>query len=90
MAVEIFNARQAAGRRPVLSPTVGAALLAGRHWMHVLCPACLTVVAVDLRVVPRPSDMAVTAILRSLWCQFCAGRNPVPAIVKLSERHSVV
>lgn len=89
LAVDVFNARIAAGRRILFAPTVGAALLSGHHWLHVLCPACRTIGTLDLRVVPRPSETPVTAILPSLRCRTCEGRNPPPSIVRLSPHHSL-
>jgi hypothetical protein len=39
-AIDVWNAELAAGKTPFFSPTIGAALLTGHHWLHVICPAC--------------------------------------------------
>jgi hypothetical protein len=90
LVVGIFNARLAAGRRVLLWPTVGAALAAGHPWLHLRCPGCATTTAVDLRVICRPPDTAIGAILPSLRCRLCEGRNPPPVVIGLSTRHDAL
>lgn len=85
-----FNAKLAAGSRHddlMASPLLRAALISGQHWMHVLCPGCDSVKAIDLRVVPRPPETALIAITAKLRCERCRRQAPAPAIVKLAKRH---
>lgn len=86
-AVLQFNATIAAGRRPLSAPTIEAATLSKHYWMRVFCPGCQTVRDVDLTMVPRPPDMAVTEVARKLSCREpCQGRAPVPRIMALATR----
>lgn len=82
-----FNARLAEGKPLLASPLLRAALVSLQHWMHVHCPGCRTVKAVDLRVVPRPETIALTSIAASLRCQHCRGQAAAPTIVKLTGAH---
>lgn len=65
-----------------------AAIVSKHHWMHVLCPGCQTVKAIDLRVVPRPTNTALTAIAESLRCEACRKQAPPPRIVRLTREHN--
>ena len=39
-SMALWNAALAAGWRTIFYPTVGTALATGKHWLHVVCPAC--------------------------------------------------
>src|SRR5262249_48344098 len=41
--IEAWNARLAAGRRALFSPTISAAIISGYRWLTVYCPGCRTV-----------------------------------------------
>jgi len=50
---------------------VAFASLAARYWFRwVRCPACRTTPAVDLRVLDRHGDVAVTSFMPELWSRF--------------------
>jgi hypothetical protein len=73
---------------PCWTPLLSAALAAEQPWLHVHCPGCNTVRAVDLRVVPRPSDTALTAIAAKLRCQDpCRGQAGAPRIFAVTDAH---
>jgi hypothetical protein len=63
------------GELPLWSPNIGAALLAGTTWLEVLCPACVTIGAVDLRRVDRHPEAAVASLVLGLTCSRC---GPAP------------
>ncbi|ARQ01872.1 hypothetical protein [Pseudorhodoplanes sinuspersici] len=86
--IRLWNAGIAGGdKEPLWSPLLLAALLSHHHWMHVHCPGCNTVKAIDLRVVPRPMTAALTGIAEKLRCERCCGQAEPPRIVTLSTRH---
>jgi len=50
----------------LFSPTIGAAI-AARYWfLWVLCPACRTTQAIELRTLDRHRDAAVTSLIPAL------------------------
>ena len=69
------------------SPLLIAALLSRQHWLHVLCPGCKTIAAVDLTMVRRSEMSAITGIAEKLKCERCRGQAAVPRIVRLSNSH---
>lgn len=86
--VALYNAQLAGGGEVCWTPLLSAALLAGHPWLQVHCPGCDQVKAVDLRIVPRPADTALTAIAEKLRCQDpCRGRAGAPRIVALTAAH---
>ena len=54
---------------PQFTPTIGAALRAGKPFLRILCRACQQVGHVDLRKVVRPSTFPITGIYDALRCQ---------------------
>jgi hypothetical protein len=69
------------------SPLLIAALLSRQHWMHVFCPGCETVAAVDLTMIRRPPTTALTSIAEKLKCERCHRKAAPPRIVKISNSH---
>jgi hypothetical protein len=58
--ITAWNEHQAKRMPMLFSPTIGAAI-AARYWfLWVRCPACRTINAVDLRMLDRHGDAAVT------------------------------
>jgi len=56
-----WDERQAK-RMPMFSPTIGAAITA-RHWyLWVSCPACRSTSSIDVRMLDRHRDAAVTSL----------------------------
>jgi hypothetical protein len=90
--VDEFNSKLATGTRYddlMSSPLLRAAIISKNYWMHVLCPGCDSIKAIDLRVVPRSPDEALVAIAHKLRCQNCDRKAPAPTITKLSKFHDV-
>ena len=69
------------------SPLLIAALLSRQHWMHVHCPGCNTIAAVDLTMIRRPPTTALTTIAEKLKCERCRGQAAPPQIVKITRTH---
>lgn len=68
----------------LFAPTIGAAL-AARHWfLWVYCSACRTTQAIDLRMLDRHPDAAVTSLIPRLSCRSCRPNAPFAQLVRLS------
>jgi len=80
-----WNDRQARRMPMLFSPTIGAAIYARYWYLWVLCPACRTVQAVDLRKIDRHRDAAVTGLVPALSCRSCRPNAPFADLVRLSR-----
>ncbi|NVO12400.1 MAG: hypothetical protein HXX10_00020 [Rhodoplanes sp.] len=78
-----WNAGLASDELPLWSPSLRAALLAGMPFLEVLCPACVTIGAVDLRRVDRHPEAAVASLVFGLTCSRCGPSAPMPRLVGL-------
>jgi hypothetical protein len=79
-----WNDRQAKRMPMLFSPTIGAAI-AARYWfLWVRCPACRTINAIDLRMLDRHRDAAVTSLIPALSCRSCRPNAPFVELVRLS------
>jgi len=78
--VTIWNARRASGRELWFYPTIGAAIVAGRPWLSVMCPACQMIGEVDLRTLGRHPGASIDSLIPALSCRRC---QPHPPFVKL-------
>jgi hypothetical protein len=84
--IAAWNERQTKRMQMLFSPTIGAAI-AARHWfLWVRCPACRTTNAIDLRLLDRHPDAAVTSLLPPLSCRSCRPDAPFAELVKLSPK----
>ena len=82
--VEAWNAELAAERVPLFSPTIDAALLAGRPWLRLYCPGCQQQYDVDLRTIVRPPDYPIMGLRAAMVCEsMCRGQGPVPTLLGL-------
>jgi beta-phosphoglucomutase-like phosphatase (HAD superfamily) len=59
--IAAWNERQWAPM--IFSPTIGAAIRAGYWFLWVRCPACRTINAIDLRMLDRHHDAAVSSLI---------------------------
>jgi hypothetical protein len=72
----------------LFSPTIGA-VISARYWfLWVRCPACRTINAIDLRMLDRHLDAAVTSLIPALSCRSCRPNAPFAELVRLSEQAS--
>lgn len=78
-----WNAELAGGDPPLWSPSIRGALAAGTPWLEVLCPACATIGAVDLRRLDRHPEGAVSALVLGLTCARCGPHAPMPRLLGL-------
>lgn len=83
-AIAIWNAELDAGKTPFFSPTIGAALLTGHHWLHVVCPACSVAAAIDLTMKRRDPALTIAQVLPTLVCRRCQPRPPEPKPLRLA------
>jgi hypothetical protein len=67
--IGVWNERQAKGMPMLFSPTIGAAITAGRWFLWVRYPACRTARSVDLRTLDRHPDAAVSSLIPALSCR---------------------
>jgi len=66
--IAAWNERQAIGAPMIFSPTIGATVRARYWWLSVRCPACRTINAIDLRLLDRHHDAAVSNLIPALSC----------------------
>ena len=76
MIIEAWNARLAAGRRVLFSPTIGAAIAAGYRWLTIYCPGCQTLSDVDLVTLDRHPDASIMSLIPQLSCRTCRPHPP--------------
>jgi hypothetical protein len=80
-----WNERQAKRMPMLFSPTIGAAITAGYWFLWVRCPACRTINAIDLRMLDRHPDAAVSSLIPALSCRSCRPNAPFAELVRLSR-----
>jgi hypothetical protein len=86
--IKMWNDRMAGGdKEPLWVPLLICAVAARMTWMHVHCPGCNTIAAVDLTMVRRPPTTALTSIAEKLKCERCRGQAAPPRIGKISNSH---
>ena len=83
--IAAWNERQALRAPMIFSPTIGAAIKAGYWFVWVHCPACRTINAIDLRILDRHPDAAVTSLIPALSCRSCRPNAPFAELVRLSR-----
>ena len=69
----------------VFSPTIGAVITAGYWFLWVCCQACRTINAIDLRMLDRHTDAAVSSLIPALSCRSCRPNAPFAELVRLSR-----
>jgi hypothetical protein len=85
--VERWNGELAAKRTPQFSPTIGAAMRAGKPWLLLHCPGCRQVYEVDLRRIVRPHDFPITGLRAALVCEsMCRRAGPKPELLSVAAR----
>jgi hypothetical protein len=83
--IAAWNERQAKRMPMLFSPTIGAAITA-KHWfLWVRCPACRTETAIDLRLIDRHHNTALTGLIPALSCRSCRPNSPFAEIVRLAQ-----
>jgi len=83
--IAAWNERQALRAPMIFSPTIGAAIKAGYWFLWVRCPACRSTSSIDLRVLDRHPDAAVTSLIPALSCRSCRPNAPFAELVRLSR-----
>ena len=83
--ITAWNERQVKRMPMLFSPTIGAAIAAGYWFLWARCPACRTINAIDLRVVDRHPDAAVSSLIPALSCRSCRPNAPFAELVRLSR-----
>ena len=80
-----WNERQAKRMPMLFSPTIGAAIAAGYWFLWVPCPACRTINAIDLCILDRHHDAAVSSLIPTLSRRLCRPNAPFAELVRLSR-----
>ncbi len=83
--IAAWNERQARRMPMLFSPTIGAAITAKYWFLWVRCPACRTESGIDLRMLDRHRDAAVTSLVPALSCRSCRPNAPFAELVRLSR-----
>jgi len=83
--ITAWNERQAQRMPMLFSPTIGGAIAAQYWFLCIRCPACRTINAIDLRVLDRHPDAAVSSLIPSLSCRSCRPNAPFAELERLSR-----
>lgn len=83
--IAAWNERQARRMPLLFAPTIGAAVMARYWFLWIHCPACPTVWDINLRLLDRHRDAAVTSLIPSLSCRSCRPNAPFAGPVRLSR-----
>ena len=83
--ITAWNERQAQRMPMLFSPTIGGAIAAQYWFLWIRCPACRTINAIDLRVLDRHPDAAVSSLIPSLSCRSCRPNAPFAELERLSR-----
>jgi hypothetical protein len=81
--VAAWNERAKLGRPTTYYPTVASAIVARTPILEVLCPACRTIGAVDLRLLDLHPAAAISALIPRLSCRRCCPNPPFAVLVGL-------
>ena len=82
--ITAWNERQAQRMPMLFSPTIGGAIAAQYWFLWIRCPACRTI-AIDLRVLDRHPDAAVSSLIPALSCRSCRPNAPFAELEQLSR-----
>lgn len=86
LAVDAWNAVLAAGDRPLVSPTIEAAVRARRPWLRLYCAGCRQQYEIDLRKIVRPPDFPIMGLRAAMVCEsMCRGDGPEPQLLGLEQ-----
>jgi len=83
--IAAWNKRQARRMPLLFAPMIGAAVKARCWFLWVYCPACRTMRDIDLRMLDRHRDAAVTSLISSLSCRSCRPNAPFVELVCLAR-----
>jgi hypothetical protein len=83
--IAAWNERQAVRAPMIFSPTIGGAIKRSYWFLWVRCPACRSTSSIDLRVLDRHPDAAVTSLIPVLSCRSCRPNAPFAELVRLSR-----
>ena len=83
--IAAWNEREALRAPMIFSTTIGAAIKAGYWFLWVRCPACRTINAINLRMLDRHADAAMTSLIPALSCRSCRPNAPFAELVQLSR-----
>ncbi len=83
--IAAWNERQAKRMPTLFSPTIGAAIAARNWYLWVRCPACGMINAVDLRMIERHCDVAVSGLIPALFHRSCRPNAAFAELVRLSR-----
>ena len=82
--VDVWNSRLAAGQELFFTPSIGAAIRAGRPMLTFYCPACHVSGTADLRRLERHPATPVTSLIPVLTCQRCRPQPPFARLTGLA------
>ena len=83
--VAIWNGGRAKGRELWFHLRIGAAIAAGHPWLTFVCPACLQIGEIDLRMLDRHPKATIESLVPSLSCRRCRPNAPFVKLVGLSK-----
>ena len=78
--IDLWEARRKRGAEPLFTPSIGAAIRAGRPWLAFYCPGCGVVGEIDLRRVVRHRGASVESLIPDLSCQAVLAASAVRQI----------
>jgi hypothetical protein len=68
------------------SPSLGAALMGGYHWLDVYCRGCRQVATITLSKANYHPQTSLTAIVARWECDNCQRDGPAPAIKSIRQQ----
>lgn len=71
--IDLWSKRLARDAEPLLVPTIGAAVRAGRPWLSFQCPACTMIGEADVRKFDRHPQASIQSLIQMLACPRCPG-----------------
>ena len=83
--ITAWNERQAQRMPMLFSPTIGGAIAEQYWFLWIRYPACRTINAIDLRVLDRHPDAAVSSLIPALSCRSCRPNAPFAELERLSR-----
>ena len=85
LAIELVDAWNVILRdeaRPLFSPTLEAAFLAGCPWLRLFCSGCQQQYEIDLRKTVRPKDFPIMGLRAAMVREsMCRGVGPEPQLL---------
>ena len=82
--IDLWEARRQRGAEPLFTPSIGAAVRAGRPWLAFCCPGCGVAGEIDLGRVVRHPGASIESLIPDLSCTRCSPHPPFAKLIGLA------